>query len=348
MKGISIIICTYNGRSRLAATLASVRALRLPQGAGLELLVVDNASTDGSAEYCTEWAKDRQFDLLRILHESQPGLSHARQCGFQAARYPYILLCDDDNHLAEDYLQIGYRLLEAHSAMGALGGHGKPLFETTKPDWFERFHYSFAVGSQHHRAGKIDRQVADVYGAGCFLRKEALEKVYKAGFTSALSDRKGASLSSGGDVELCYALQIAGYEIWYESKLTFDHYMPASRMDWPYYLKLKKAIPAQHALMLAYRCMLENTTRSAFQFRIYYFKMWYKAKLNYLGYLLKKLLGLSKSSQKEREVGAIVLPQKFYSFFVHYSRAGDLFRQLVALERKVDGGEEVDGGWTRS
>lgn len=344
MKGISIIICTYNGRIRLEATLASVAALRVPSGAGLELLLVDNASTDGTTEYCQEWAKANQFEHLRVLHEPKPGLSHARQCGFQAAQYPYILLCDDDNHLAEDYLQIGFELLEAHPQIGALGGLGKPLFEEEEPDWFERFHYSFAVGPQNSHSGKIKRPVADVYGAGCFFRKSALDRVYRSGFNSALSDRKGASLSSGGDVELCYALQIVGYEIWYEAKLTFFHYMPANRMNWAYYLKLKKAIPAQHALMLAYRFMLENTSRSAFQFRLYYFKMWYKAKLNYLGYLLKKLLGLSKSSPKEREVGAIVLPQKFYSFFVHYRSAGRLFKDLVKMEKLLAVEEEVEGG----
>jgi len=335
LKGISIIICTYNGRTRLAATLASVLSLQLPQGAGLELLLVDNASTDGTAEFCREWAIEHQFEQLQLLHEAKPGLSHARQCGFQAARYPYILLCDDDNHLSPDYLQIGYSLLEAHPSIGALGGRGKPLFEGSKPDWFDRFHYSFAVGPQNNRSGKIDRPAADVYGAGCFFRKSAIDKIYAAGFTSALSDRMGQSLSSGGDVELCYALQLAGYEIWYEEKLNFLHYMPANRMDWSYYLKLKKAIPAQHALMLAYKFILENKSRSAFQFRLYYFKMWYKAKLNYLGYLAKKLFGLSKSSQKEREVGAIVLPQKFYSFFVHYWNAGNLFRELVVLEERM-------------
>lgn len=267
--GISIIICSYNGLTRLAATLSSIATLRLPAGASLEILLVDNASTDGTAAYCQVWAMDHQLDHFRVLHEPKSGLSHARWCGILNAKYSYLLFCDDDNHLYSDYLEIGFLILEREQNIGAVGGCGFPIFEVDKPDWFDEFSHSYAVGAQASQSGLID-QGGYLYGAGCFFRRSALLELHTRGFVSILSDRKGSMLSSGGDVELCLAIQLLGYRLWYSDDLKFGHYIEARRLEWSYYLRLKEGIAASFPLLEAYQFARFNSMVS---FRRHLYKL---------------------------------------------------------------------------
>ena len=49
--GFSIVICTYNGTPRLNPTLSYIAALKIPSGCFVELIVVNNASTDDTAQF---------------------------------------------------------------------------------------------------------------------------------------------------------------------------------------------------------------------------------------------------------------------------------------------------------
>lgn len=83
-----------------------------------------------------------------------------------------------------------------------------------------------------------------------------------------MSDRTGNNLSSGGDVEWCYLLQLAGYEIWFDQGLKFLHWMPNSRINWSYYLQLKKGIVSGSARLFSYSCFLKNPTITRGEFKL--------------------------------------------------------------------------------
>ena len=103
LQGVSIIICCHNGAERLSETIRHIARQRVPVYVPWELLIVDNGSTDSSAQVArTEWQKHRVDTYLRIVKEPMLGLSNARARGFQEARYEYMVLCDDDNWLDED------------------------------------------------------------------------------------------------------------------------------------------------------------------------------------------------------------------------------------------------------
>jgi len=76
-----------------------------------------------------------------------------------------------------------------------------------------------------------------LYGAGMFLRKEVYENLKKNGFKNYLTGHKGTGLLSGEDAEICYAIIISGYKIWYDEKLIFYHYTEKYRTSWNYALK---------------------------------------------------------------------------------------------------------------
>lgn len=83
MIDISLMICTRNRRDSLSATLDSVAAAA--GGQRLELIIVDNGSTDDSAATIRHWAADRPF-TVRLLSEPRPGLARARNVALAAAR----------------------------------------------------------------------------------------------------------------------------------------------------------------------------------------------------------------------------------------------------------------------
>jgi glycosyltransferase involved in cell wall biosynthesis len=307
LSGVSIVICTYNGKNRLEKTLT--HALSQSTSLPFEVLVVDNASVDGTAEWV--WDFGRQQDhksIIRIVSEKKPGLSSARMRGIKEARYSLILFCDDDNWLASDYLEIGKRRFEELPELGALGGEGIPVFESQKPDWFDQFSHSYAIGDLGRKSGILLRGSA-VYGAGCFFRKSVVNELLETGWESILSDRKGDSLNSGGDVELCYAIQLLGYSVGFEKQLRFYHFLEDRRLKWDYYIKLKKGISKSFPILESYHLHDYQQINDFKKYLLFSFQV-----------LLKGLIKTTILPQNtyQRKVDFVVVRAKFRAFFKNY------------------------------
>ena len=234
--GISVIICCYNSVSRLNDTLNYLLKQRFT-GVGFDIIVVDNASTDNTAAFDQKLLSNQSGINYTVVTEPESGLSFARKKGYNTAIYDFLLYCDDDNWMDEDYVQLTYNTMQANPKIGILGGLGEAVFETTAPPWFKQYELDFAVGEQSGAKESLSR-VNEVYGAGFTIRRSYLNALYSSGFKSILSDRKGNQLISGGDVELCYLAKYFGYEIWYHRGLKFKHYMTAPRLNWAYMKKL--------------------------------------------------------------------------------------------------------------
>jgi glycosyltransferase involved in cell wall biosynthesis len=254
--GVSIVICCHNGANRLAQTVRHIAMQRVPAGIPWEVILIDNGSTDQSAQVARdEWQRYRVESCLRVIPEPTMGLSFARARGFQEAHYAYIILCDDDNWLDENYVANAFRICSENNNIGALGGFGKLLFEGCPPSM--ELSYIFASGPQAPRSGKVPEN--RVYGAGCVIRHSAYEKLLKSGFKSLLTDRKGAELSSGGDHELCYALAILGYDIWYDESLRFTHFITRERLAWEYFLRYARESSKCFNVLSSYKAIASNT-----------------------------------------------------------------------------------------
>ena len=327
MNGISIIICTYNGKLKLEETLLAI--LKLKATFSWELLVVDNASTDGTAAFTSSFLRDSTIDF-RILHEADPGLIKARLCGLRASKYDVLLYCDDDNTLDINYMQIGYDLMKSNPIIGALGGCGTPVFENKKPEWFDKYGHSFAVGSQAANDGPISEYPAELYGAGAFFRKEVLLQFLDKGFKSGLSGRTGNNLVSGEDVEWCYLMQLAGHQIWYDHRLVFTHSMPQGRMNWEYYLRLKQGIASGTGQLLPYSCLFINKNMNDLHYLAHWFRRTAFSSILYLKYKVSIILG-KKIVMDEDKLGAIILKAKMKSYFINAIPAYHHFRKLKTI-----------------
>ena len=231
-QGVSVIICCHNGASRLPETIRHIARQRVPPYIPWELVIIDNGSTDASPVVARqEWQKHRVDTYLKVVAEPRLGLSYARSRGFQEARYEYMILCDDDNWLDDNYIETVYRIMSGNKDIGALGGTGKLVFEIDPPS--QELSFIFAAGPQAPESGKVPDN--KLYGAGCAIRYSAYHKMLGSGFKSLLTDRRGVELSSGGDYELCLALAILGYDIWYDDRLRFTHFITRERITWQYF-----------------------------------------------------------------------------------------------------------------
>lgn len=105
---ISVVIPTHNRRHLLPRTLASVLG---QVGVDMEVIVVDEASCDGTEAYLHGLGDDR---VRVVRHELARGTARARNAGIELAGADYVAFCDDDDFWAPDKLAMQLDALHRH------------------------------------------------------------------------------------------------------------------------------------------------------------------------------------------------------------------------------------------
>jgi hypothetical protein len=149
--------------------------------------------------------------------------------------YDIVSFIDDDNWIEKQWVQKVYSIFNQYRSVGACAGKNIPVCESEPPAWFPFFEHSYAAGKLHFNEGIVGRQTfGNLWGAGLSIRKEIFNQLDAINFTFITSDRKGKSLSSGGDTELCYAVRLLGYDLYYTNDLILKHFIPSFRLQWAY------------------------------------------------------------------------------------------------------------------
>jgi len=240
LPGISCVICSHNGSNRLPSTLAHLAAQDVPSWLRMEVLIVDNASTDGTTEVALDKWPHHSDGTLRVVPEPRLGLTFARTCGLLHARYGLVSFIDDDNWIAPNWCKTAWEVMGSHPHVGACGGLVEPVFESTQPWWFNEFALYFATGQQASAPGPINSLASILWGAGLTVRRSAWGQLHQYGFVPMVADRQGTTLTSGGDDELCHALRLAGWQLYYDPRLQMRHFLPGSRLNWGYLRRLRR------------------------------------------------------------------------------------------------------------
>ena len=98
---VSVIVNVYNCKEYLPTSLGSVRQQTYQN---LEVIVVDDCSTDGSSEFCDEYCKqDPRFRVIH--HEKNMGVSGPRNTGLRAAKGEYVYFMDSDDYLHSEAIE---------------------------------------------------------------------------------------------------------------------------------------------------------------------------------------------------------------------------------------------------
>jgi glycosyltransferase involved in cell wall biosynthesis len=330
--GLSIVICTYNGKNRLPIVFDYINNLHISVQLNWEVLIVDNASTDGTSDWINNFKLSKKMNFnVSCIDERNPGLNFARITGAKNAAYEWLLFCDDDNLLDCNYINYWYDCISTQPNLGALGGKGIALTENATPDWFNEYAHSFAIGSQYSKSGFIPKGAA-LYGAGLFVLKSPVLKIVDKEFNMIMSDRESGKLTSGGDLEWCYLLQLSGLKLYYDDRLIFQHILDNSRLTWDYYKKLKAGIASGVGLLEPYHYIFKNDYTKSFSFLIYYVINLLKSILIYASAVIKAKLFLKDKD----DLGIIILKSKAVSYwsnlikaFMHYKQLKRTFSAIV-------------------
>jgi glycosyltransferase involved in cell wall biosynthesis len=249
MEGLSVIICCHNGASRLPVTLGHLKMQELPR-APWEVLIIDNLSTDNSAEVARSCWREGPVPL-RVINESRLGVRYARERGFIEARYGFLGFVDDDNWLAHDWVRAAYEVISADTDLGAVGSIRTPACEKPAPRWFEDFHEAYAVLTDDD-LHELAMPLTYLPTAGLCLRRASWERLVRNGFRFQLTGTVGNNLQGGEDSELTMALRLSGWKLKIDPRLRLQHFMPSERLQWTYLRRLLRKYGASHVPLDAY------------------------------------------------------------------------------------------------
>lgn len=110
-KLISIIIPVYNVERYLRECIDSIIAQTYKN---LEIILVDDGSSDKSGEICDEYSK--KDSRIKVIYKKNGGLSDARNVALDIAKGDYIGFIDSDDYIEKDMFQILYNLAEEYNA----------------------------------------------------------------------------------------------------------------------------------------------------------------------------------------------------------------------------------------
>jgi len=232
--GVSIIICSHNSERIIEKTLRTLIKQKTSLRKNWEILLIDNRSDDNTLKIAESLIAESKVlkSKLRIIKENKLGISNARLRGLRSAKYEILSFIDDDNIISQNWIETVASIMERHPEVGACGGQNKAPRITKKPFWFEKYKECYAIGKQATKSGDITLSRGFVWGAGMSIRKKAWEEINKRGFKFFLTGRVGNKRSAGEDSELCFALRLAGWKIWYQSDLVLVHDIDLNRLNW--------------------------------------------------------------------------------------------------------------------
>lgn len=108
---VSVVVLTWNRRDELLRTLSHVAAI----DPGVPIVVVDNASADGTAQ-----AVAQQHPRARIVRMPFNAGAAGRNAGARACTTPYVAFCDDDTWWLPESIAVAVAALDAHATLAAV------------------------------------------------------------------------------------------------------------------------------------------------------------------------------------------------------------------------------------
>ncbi|WP_260632953.1 glycosyltransferase family 2 protein [Paenibacillus xylanexedens] len=229
---VSIIIVNYNTRQLTLDCLASVYASQTSYQ--YEVIVIDNASHDGSVEAI----RDAYPEIQLITNRDNTGFAVANNRGMELAKGRYILLLNSDTVVQPDTLHTMIYFMDRHPEMGASGckvilpdGSLDKACKRGFPTPSASFYYAFGISrlfpdrpkfNQYqlgHLSPDDEYPVDCLVGAFMLVRRETIDQVGGLDETFFMY---------GEDIDWCYRIKEAGWGIFYYPRTYIVHYKGGS------------------------------------------------------------------------------------------------------------------------
>lgn len=237
---ISIIIPTFNRAESLAMTLGSIAdVINISKHKQLEVLVIDNKSTDHTKEVCESWAQ--KIPQLQYHFEPIPGLLSGRHRGAEASAGEILCFIDDDVILSPTWIDSIAEIMSNQAEIKLLTGPNLPKFEITPPDWLAYFWNETPYGGKSciwlslldlgNKSQLIDANY--VWGLNFTIRRETFQQA--GGFHPDNIPKKFQCFQGDGETGLTMKANEKGFKALYHPEILLYHFIPKSRLNIAYF-----------------------------------------------------------------------------------------------------------------
>ena len=115
----SFVVPVYNVEMYLGRCVDS---LIVQEEQGIEIILVDDGSTDGSGELCDKYAD--KYPCVSVIHKENGGLSSARNAGIERAKGDYLIFVDSDDYVEKDICKTLAEVIRQTKAAEVIGYNG--------------------------------------------------------------------------------------------------------------------------------------------------------------------------------------------------------------------------------
>lgn len=216
---VSIIIVNWNGKHYLADCLGSLAKQTYP---AIEILFVDNASTDGSVEY----VRAHYPDVHILQNRENLGFAGANNVGFHHAQGEYVLFLNNDTKVTPSFVTELVNVANSSEKIGGVQGKMRLMDEPDRLDsvgaFLTRTGFLYHYGLAKKDSPKYDKVIPihTAKGACMLFRKNVLDEVLLEG---ELFDPDFFAYFEESD--LCHRVWLAGYQIVFAPKSLIYHKM---------------------------------------------------------------------------------------------------------------------------
>lgn len=212
MKKVTVIIPNYNGMKYIKDCLDSLQEQSMTD---FDVIVVDNASTDGSIELVEEMYKDV---IVKKLDQNY-GFCHAVNVGISMTKTDYLILLNNDTKVDREFVKELYVAIDKYTDTFAVASKMLQLNAPDKidaaGDLYCALGWAFSLGKDHSKA-RYDKEsvVFSACGGAAIYRKSIFDQI---GYFDELH------FSYLEDVDVCYRARIMGYKNRYTPKAVVYH-----------------------------------------------------------------------------------------------------------------------------
>jgi glycosyltransferase involved in cell wall biosynthesis len=218
------------------------------------VLLVDSASPKAIPESVLRPLHDAHIEA-RLVREEIPGIARARLRTISETSSDWILFCDDDNVLTENFVAEGIAFIRENPGVGCFGGKLLLPEEIRYPKWASPFLPYLAIkdlGEKPRGGIATEWREWEPPGAGVFVCRQVLQRFSEfVGQSPEALDlgRSGQSLSSGEDSLLMRCAYLINRATAYNPKMVLYHHLDPSRFRFEYLFRLMKGYGHSYVLL---------------------------------------------------------------------------------------------------
>ena len=224
MSEITVVIPNYNGMKYLPECMTSL-CERQENAPEYEVLIIDNASADGSVEYLEkEWCRKSGVRVHLIPMSENTGFCHAVNLGIRKAQSPYVILLNNDTKVESGFLRGLYDAIRENERIFSVSAKmlmwDKPELIDDAGDRYCVLGWAYSRG-KGRPTDKYEKNVSvfSACGGAAIYRRSVFEEI------GYFDENHFAYLE---DLDIGYRARIYGYENRYEPAAAVLHYGSAS------------------------------------------------------------------------------------------------------------------------